>query len=70
MSNDKEKEFEETKMMSKEDAVNEIKDFFKGNKKFIEQATLMIYSTHHFEKLNRMQLIKDSWNWEKLLNIT
>lgn len=67
---DKVKEFEEVEMMAKEDAINEIKEFFKGNKKFIEQAILLIYSTHHFEKINKLQFIKDNWNWEKLLSIS
>lgn len=57
-------------MMTREEAINEIEDFFKGNKKFIEQVILLIYSTHHFEKISTMKIIKNNWNWEKLLSIT
>lgn len=67
---DKEKEFKEVNMMTKEEAINEINEFFKGNNKFVEQAIFLIYSTHHFEKISRLQFIKDNWNWEKLLNIS
>lgn len=67
---DIEKVFEEIEIMTKDNSINEVKKFFKGNKKFIEQAILLIYSTHHFEKINKLQLINDNWNWEKLFSIS
>ncbi len=67
---DKVKDFEEVELMTKEEAIYEIKEFFKGNKKFVEHAIFLIYSTHHFEKINKLQLISDNWNWDKLLSIT
>lgn len=64
----KDKEYEES--MTKEEAVNEIKRFFKGNKKFIDQVVLLIYSTHNFEKINSLRTIEDDWNWEKFLMVS
>lgn len=64
------KEFKEVESMTKEEAVNEVKAFFKGNKKFIEQAIFLIYSTHHFEKIESLEIAKDDWNWEKYLSIS
>lgn len=64
------KEFQEVELMTKEEAISEVKAFFKGNKKFIEQAILLIYSTHYFEKLGNLEITKDDWNWEKYLSIT
>lgn len=70
MSIDKEKKYEQIELMSKEEAVREIEKFFKGNKKFIEQASIIIYSSHNFQKISSMKIIRDNWNWEKLLQLT
>lgn len=70
MGQDKEKEFKEVESMTKDEAITEIKKFFKGNKKFIEHALVLIYSTHGFVKLNSIKISTDNWNWEKFLSIT
>ncbi|RRJ54852.1 hypothetical protein EHV15_35350 [Paenibacillus oralis] len=62
--------FEEIESMTKEEAINELNKFFKGNKKFLEFASLMIKSTHGFLKINFMNKQIDTWNWEKLLGIS
>ncbi|MBB6452017.1 hypothetical protein HNQ94_000438 [Salirhabdus euzebyi] len=66
---DKKKEFDEVEVMSKGEAISEIREFFKGNKKFLDQATLFILSSHHFQKISSMVIHKDNWNWEKFLQI-
>lgn len=70
MRKDKEKRFEEIESMTKEETISEIKKFFKGNKKFIEQSLVLVYSSHDFVKLNAITFITDSWNWEKFMSIS
>lgn len=63
------KEFQEIETMTKNEAINEVKLFFKGNKKFIEQAMMLIFSAQDFEKIRKMEFNKDNWNWEKFLSL-
>ncbi len=67
---DQKKEFKDVDLMTKEDAIKEVKRFFKGNKKFIDMAVSIILSTHHFEKLDSLELMSNNWNWEKFMKIT
>ncbi|WP_103110981.1 hypothetical protein [Brevibacillus reuszeri] len=62
--------FEEIDSMTKEDAVIASKKFFKGNKKFLDYAIMLIYSTHGFIKVSSMTRNIDTFNWEKLLSIS
>lgn len=61
---------EETKVMSKEEAIKEVKKLFKGNKKFISFCEVMIASTPDFLNIDSHDIQQDNWNWEKLLHIT
>ena len=70
MSSDLEKKFDQIESMSKEEAIREIKSFFKGNKKFIDRASMLIYSSNDFEKISSMKIERDNWNWEKFLAIS
>jgi len=63
------KEFQDTKTMTKDEAINEVKKFFRGNKKFIEQATMLIFSTQDFEKIAKMEINKRTWSWENFLRL-
>lgn len=70
MGIDKKIEFEDIVSMTKEEAIKEVKRFFKGNKKLIGLASSIILSTHHFTKLNSMNFCTDNWNWEKFMRIS
>ncbi|UII56682.1 hypothetical protein LS684_04245 [Cytobacillus spongiae] len=70
MYKDEKIEFEDSVSMTKEDAIEAIKKFFKGNKKFIDLASSIILSTHHFNKLNSMDFQTENWNWEKFMKIS
>lgn len=66
----KDKAFEDVESMSKEEAIAEIKKHFKGNRRFIDQATLLIYSSHDFIKLNSFTFEVNSWNWQKYMLVS
>jgi len=61
------KEFKDIETMTKEEAVDEVNAFFKGNTKFIDQAKTLIYSTHGFLKIHQMRLGIDFMDWEKCM---
>jgi hypothetical protein len=61
---------EETQVMSKEEAINEVKKVFKGNKKFISFCEVMIASTPDFLGINDYEIQINNWNWEKFLRLS
>lgn len=70
MGLDNKVEFKNVGSMTKEEAIEHIEKHFKGNKKFIDQTKVFVYSTHGFIKINSMNLQTDNWNWEKFMSIT
>lgn len=67
---DQKVDFEEIESMPKEEAIQKVKLFFKDNKKFVDMATSIILSSHHFIKLGSMDFQTDNWNWEKFMRIS
>lgn len=61
---------EDVKVMSKEEAIKEVKKLFKGNKKFISFCEVLIASTPDFLNIDSHEIQLDNWNWEKYLHIT
>lgn len=66
---DIDKEFADIDSMSKEEVITEIKSFFKGNKKFIDKAIVLIYSTRNFKKIISLRYQTDNFDWEKYMSI-
>lgn len=59
----------ETKVMSKEEAIQEVKRMFKGNKKFISYCEVVIASTSDFVGITNCTIEINNWNWEKFLSL-
>ncbi|CAM4108414.1 hypothetical protein [Mesobacillus thioparans] len=60
----------ETRVMSKEEAIKEVKRVFKGNKKYISFCEVMIASSPDFLGINKHEIILNNWNWEKFLSLS
>lgn len=61
---------EETIKMTKQEAIDEVKKIFKGNKNFISYCEVMIASTNGFIGISSYDIQKNNYNWEKLLRLT
>jgi hypothetical protein len=61
---------EELRVMSKQEAIDEVKKVFKGNKKFISFCEVMIASTDNFVGISRTTVETNNYRWEKFLTLS
>lgn len=57
--------------LSKGEAMQQVKKFFKGNKKFIEQVEILIASTDRFVGVEEdsFQMDKNNFRWDKFFKV-
>ena len=56
--------------MTKEEAINHVREVFKGNDTFISHCIIMIASTSNLKGISNKEIQLDSYYWEKLLSLT
>lgn len=61
---------DEVMVMTKQEAIAEVKKIFRGNKRFISYCKVMIASTDNFVGIESTDIQKENWNWEKILRLT
>lgn len=62
--------FGKTKEMSKEEAMQQVKELFAENNFFISHCDILIAATNKFDGIREYDLVKDSYEWEALYSLT